>query len=340
MSFAFVTGLDGVVLNPDERRFLRDSLPAGLILFGRNCQTSEQMRRLIGEAREAIGENETLVMIDQEGGRVQRMAPPEWPAYPAPARLGRLYEHDPEDAIATAKRVAWRLAQDLNAVGVNTNCMPLLDVPVDGAHDIIGQRAFAQSNQAVADLGRGFATGLMAAGIVPVGKHVPGHGRALADSHQELPRVTAQRDELEQSDFLPFRALSDLPAMMTAHVAFESIDPDTPASISKEVHSEIMRGAIGFDGLLISDDLSMAALDGPIARRALQVLAAGSDLALYCRADMADMEAVAEVVPKVEAGTRARLAACMSVTMTKRDPQEFTFEDAESARQLLMNPAS
>ena len=335
MTLAFITGLAGARLEPAEKRFLRDSVPAGLIVFARNIETREQLRRLIGEARDAIGENETLVLVDQEGGRVQRMGPPEWSPMPEARALGRRYERAPDEALEMARALAGLIARDLVEVGINTDCVPVLDVPVAGAHDIIGSRAFSQETEIVTALGRAFADGLMAQGVVAVGKHVPGHGRARADSHLELPVVDAERDELAASDFLPFKALSDLPAMMTAHVVYSAIDGGAAASISRTVHDEIIRGAIGFDGLLMSDDLSMAALEGPLSRRAEQVIAAGSDLALYCKGVLSEMEEVARSAPRLEGKGRDRLSACAAIAMGRAD-SEFAQDVADEIRRDLL----
>jgi len=325
---AFITGLAGPVLTPDERQFLRDSEPAGLILFQRNCVTPEQLRRLVDEACDAIGHNDTLVLVDQEGGRVQRMQPPQWRSLPAAARLGRAYDRDPERAVACAEAVGRVMAHDLKACGLNANCAPLLDRLVTGAHDIIGDRAFADDNEAIIALARAMTGGLHAGGVVAIGKHVPGHGRARADSHAELPIVEASREELAATDFAPFQALAGhVTAMMTAHVVYADIDSGDPASTSPTVHTEVIRGAIGFDGLVMSDDLSMRALDGPMAARAARVIKAGSDVALHCNGDLDEMEAVAGAVPILDGAARRRADDCWAVTI-QASPTDIT--DAEA----------
>ncbi|MEM9030881.1 MAG: beta-N-acetylhexosaminidase [Pseudomonadota bacterium] len=311
MRLACVTGLAGERLTESEARFLRDAEPAGLILFARNVRDVEQMRRLIGDARECIGADDALVLIDQEGGRVQRMGPPVWPKYPAAAALGVLFERDPDAGLTAAHHLACLIASDLGVVGVNTNCVPVADVPVDGAHDVIGHRAYGRDPKIVVPLARAVAKAHLACGLVPVVKHVPGHGRAQVDSHDELPIVSEPQEVLVEKDFRSFRDLADLPAMMTAHVVFTDIDDSAPASTSRGVHDAVIRGEIGFDGLLFSDDLSMNALEGPIGRRAAGVIAAGSDLALHCNGNLAEMEAVASAVPELRGrGADRFLAAC------------------------------
>ncbi len=314
MRMRFMTGLAGERLGDAERCFLRDSEPAGLILFTRNCRSREQVRRLVGEALDAVGHDDTLVAIDQEGGRVQRLLPPEWRAYPPMAAFGRWYEQAPETATEAARRVASLIAADLTDVGCNMNCVPVLDLPARGADPIIGPRAFSTVPEVVAALGAAIADGCRDGGVCPVGKHVPGHGRATADSHVSLPVVDADRDELEGHDFVPFRMLARLPAMMTAHVLYSKIDDGRPASQSAFVHSDIIRGAMGFNGLLISDDLSMGALEGPMDRRAEAVIAAGTDIALHCNGTLAEMEAVATAVPRLEGDARQRAEACFQAT--------------------------
>ena len=311
---AMICGLAGERLGDHERQFLRAAEPAGLILFARNCTAPEQIYRLINEARDAIGRDDTLVLVDQEGQRVQRLAPPTWRALPNACQFGELFERSPDEALDAATRVARLIADDLRQLGFNTDCMPVLDTPVEGAHDIIGPRAFSRDPNVVAALGRAFAEGLSSGGIVAVGKHVPGHGRARADTHTDIAIVEADLDELRALDFAPFReTAADLKAMMTAHVVFPAVDETEPASTSRRMHDDIIRGEIGFDGLLMSDDLSMAALDGTIARRAERVLAAGSDLALHCNGDLAEMEAVAEVVPRLVGPAVERLAQAVAV---------------------------
>jgi beta-N-acetylhexosaminidase len=325
MRSAFIAGLAGLQLSAREAALLREARPCGVILFARNVREPEQVRRLTDAAGSAVG-SDILVLIDQEGGRVRRLLPPHWRALPAAAAYGRLYADDPGEACRSARLAAQLAAAELRAVGVNTNCVPVLDVPAAGSHAIIGDRAYGCDARQVAALGRAVAEGSMAGGVLPVIKHMPGHGRATKDSHLELPVVSASRAELEHTDFAPFRALRDMPAAMTAHVVFEAIDAQRPASISARVTREVMRGAIGFDGLLMSDDLGMKALSGSIAERARAVTDAGSDLALVCSGDCRDTEAVAAAVPALAGPALARFERACAVF---RQQQPLDVAEAE-----------
>jgi beta-N-acetylhexosaminidase len=330
MTLAFITGLAGLRLLPEERAFLKDARPAGIILFARNCEMADQIRGLVAGCREAVGGDRLLVLIDQEGGRVQRLKPPIASRLPAAARF---LESTGGDVIGAARlaRLAARLAADeLVALGINTSCAPVLDVPVPGAHDIIGDRAFATDAATVAALGGAVADALTAGGVLPVMKHIPGHGRARADSHLELPVVEAPRDELLATDIAPFRLLSHLPAAMTAHVVYTALDPDLPASTSRRVTQEIVRDAVGFDGLLMSDDLGMRALTGSFASRAAAVLGAGSDLALHCSGRLDEMQEVAAAVSPLSGASLARLHRAHAITEAR--PAPF---DAPAARVAL-----
>lgn len=326
MLSAFITGLAGTELDPREAAVLRAARPCGVILFARNVADPAQVRRLSGAARSAVG-FDILVLIDQEGGRVRRLTPPHWRELPAAAAYGRLYAGDPAEACRAARLAAQLTAAELREAGINTNCVPVLDVPVPGSHGIIGERAYGADPGQVAALGRAVAEGHMAGGVLPVIKHVPGHGRATADSHLELPVVAAPRAELERTDFAPFRDLADLPAAMSAHVVFAAIDADRPASTSTRVIADIVRRAIGFDGLLMSDDLGMQALSGTVAERAEAVLAAGCDLALACRGDLAETEAVAAVVPQLGGTALARFERARAVIGR---PESFDIAEAEN----------
>jgi beta-N-acetylhexosaminidase len=297
MRSALIIGVAGETLRAEERSFLAVSRPAGLILFARNCSNKPQVRRLVEDVRSAAGGDSLLVLIDQEGGRVRRLKPPEWRELPPAAAYGRLYARDPALALRRARLVARLTAAELREIGVNCNCAPVLDVPQPGAHQIIGDRAYAETPAAVAALGCAVAEGLLEGGVVPIIKHVPGHGRARADSHVELPVVVAALAELERSDFVPFKALRDVPAAMTAHVVYSAIDPAAPASTSARVTADIIRGAIGFDGLLMSDDICMGALSGGVRARAEAVIKAGSDIALHCSGNLAEAESAAAGVP-------------------------------------------
>jgi beta-N-acetylhexosaminidase len=304
---AFIAGCAGPVLGPDERAFLRETRPWGLILFRRNVETPDQLRALTGSFRDLLGAD-AAVLVDQEGGRVQRLSPPHWPAYPPAAVFGRMGAEGARLAGICARLIAL----DLRAVGIDVDCLPVLDSPAPGAHQVIGDRAYADNPGDVARLGRAAARGLMAGGVMPVMKHIPGHGRALADSHLELPRVRAGRAELE-TDFAPFRANADLPAAMTAHVVYEALDPVFPATLSRAVLENVVRGEIGFDGLLMTDDLSMKALEGRFFERAARAFGAGVDLALHCNGDLAEAGAVAHASPvlagpSLERVERARAA--------------------------------
>lgn len=321
MARAFVCGCLGLRLAPEEKSFLAEADPLGVILFARNIDNPDQVRALTCEIRAALGRDDAMILVDQEGGRVQRLGQPHWPRYPAAARLASV----PRDS-ATAIHLAARLiARDLLAVGIDVDCMPVLDVPVEGAHDVIGARAYGRDPETVGRLGRAAAQGMLAGGVLPVMKHLPGHGRAMADSHFALPIVEATREELEASDFEPFRRNRDLPAAMTAHVVYTALDPVRPATVSPVVIGDVVRGAIGFDGLLFSDDLSMRALPGSFREKAEGLYAAGVDIALHCNGDRAEAEAVAAVAPEL-AGDAARRAAAARAAM--RAPSDFDPVDA------------
>jgi len=326
MLSAFITALAGLELSPREAAALRAARPCGVILFARNVADPAQVRRLSEASREAVG-SDILVLVDQEGGRVRRLRPPHWRQLPAAAAYGRLWADDSEEACRIARLAAQLTAADLVSCGIDTNCTPVLDLPAPGSHDIIGDRAYGAAVAQVVALGRAVAEGHMAGGVLPVMKHIPGHGRATKDSHHELPSVAAPLAELERTDFAAFRACADLPAAMTAHVVFEAIDPDRPASTSARAIADIVRGAIGFDGLLMSDDLGMRALEGGIAERARGVLAAGCDLALVCSGDLADTEAVAAVAPQLGGAALARFERARAVTGRG---QNFDVAEAES----------
>jgi beta-N-acetylhexosaminidase len=324
MLSAFITGLEGPELSAREAAVLRETRPCGVILFARNAVDPEQLRRLTDAATSAVGE-EILVLIDQEGGRVQRLRPPHWRALPPAGAYAKAYAADPERAARMVRAAARLTAADLRAVGINTNCAPLVDVPAPGSHGIIGDRAYAERAEDVARMGAAVADGLMAGGVLPVIKHIPGHGRATADSHFDLPVVTATRQELEAVDFVPFRKLAHLPAAMTAHVVFTAYDADAPASISRRVTDDVIRGSIGFDGLLMSDDLAMKALAGTVAERATAVIAAGSDVVLACNGGLEETEAVASVAPPLGGRALARFQHARAVF-----EQQQPFEVAEA----------
>lgn len=305
---AAIYGCAGPVLTDAERAFFADARPLGFILFRRNCVDPAQVRTLVGALRDAVGW-QAPVLIDQEGGRVARLQPPHWPALPAARRLGDLATRDPEAARDAARTHGRLLAALLSDLGIDVDCAPVADVPVEGAHDVIGDRAFGFDPTLVATLARAQAEGLLEGGVLPVVKHVPGHGRAKADSHRELPVVTAHLAALRGQDFAPFRDLADMPLAMAAHVVYTALDPATPASTSAQVIADVVRGWIGFDGLLLSDDLSMQALRGSLPERAASVLAAGCDVALHCNGDFAEMQAIAARVPALSAEGQRRWQA-------------------------------
>ncbi len=303
MSRAFVTGLKGTALSVEERAFLTEAAPWGLILFRRNVESPDQLKRLTGDFRDAVGW-QAPVLIDQEGGRVQRMTAPLWRKYPSGRRLAGAAGLAGDDWLIAD--VAHLIGDDLAAVGIDVDCAPCLDIATPDMTPAIGDRSYGERPDLVAAAGRAFADGLMAAGLLPVIKHVPGHGRARVDSHHELPVVDADLDSLAAVDFMPFAALADLPAAMTAHLVYTAIDPVHPATQSRVVIEEVVRGRIGFDGLLFSDDLSMNALKGTLAERARATLAAGCDIALHCSGDMIEMAAVAAEAPELVGKAAAR----------------------------------
>jgi beta-N-acetylhexosaminidase len=313
---ALITGLAGPALTAEEVRFLQATRPCGIILFARNCIGADQIRALIAQARAAIGTVDLLVLIDQEGGRVQRLRPPIARALPPAANFGALYAADSTLACEAAFNVARLVASDLRNLGINTNCAPVADLPVPGSHDIIGDRAYGATVDQVAALADAVARGLMAGGVVPVVKHIPGHGRATADSHLDLPIVTAPHADLSHSDFAPFRRLAHLPTAMTAHVVYADIDAHEPATTSPTLIAKIIRGEIGFGGLLMSDDLSMKALRGTIGDRARASIAAGCDVALHCNGDFTEMTEAADGVPVLAGQALSRFETAMSVTHT------------------------
>jgi beta-N-acetylhexosaminidase len=309
---AFITGLSGLTLTGDERAFLREARPFGLILFKRNIDDKAQVTALVGEVLQEIGAG-AAVLVDQEGGRVQRLGPPHWPAYPPGAAYAGLYDRDPAAGLAAARLGARLIAADLLPLGINVDCLPLADVPVGGADAVIGDRAYGRTPAKVAAIAVAIAEGLAAGGVLPVLKHIPGHGRATADSHEKLPVVDADRATLEATDFAAFRPLKNLPLGMTAHVVFTAIDPVRPATTSATMIGEVIRGFIGFDGLLMGDDVSMGALSGSIAERARASLAAGCDLVLHCNGKMDEMRAVAAEAPELSGDARRRADAALAV---------------------------
>jgi len=331
---AFISGCAGTSLSDEERAFFAETRPCGLILFARNCESVAQLRALTAAYRDAVESDEALVLIDQEGGRVQRLKPPQWRQMPPLRVFGDLYHHDPALARAAAYADSRLIADELQTAGINVNCTPCLDVPEPGAHDIIGDRAFSLDPEVVIELGRAVVEGTLAGGVLPVIKHVPGHGRARADSHLALPTIEASAEELIAVDFQPFMALADAPLAMTAHVLLPAFDDERPVSVSPVIMSEVIRGLIGLKGLVMSDDIGMAALGGSMAERARAVIDAGCDVALHCSGDFAEMQAVASAVPLLSGKSAERFArACSELG----EPQDF---DADQALVLVTEAAT
>jgi beta-N-acetylhexosaminidase len=319
---AAIYGLEGLELTADERSFIRDADPAGFILFKRNCETREQLRRLTGSLRDLTGRADLPILVDQEGGRVARLKPPEWPAFPAAERFSDLYAIAPSSAMEAARANARAIALTLSDVGINVNALPLLDVRQEGASDIIGDRALGTEPMQVAALGRAVLDGMASAGVVGIVKHMPGHGRALVDSHKELPVVTASAEALDR-DLEPFERLASAPMGMVAHVVYAAWDPDRPASQSPTVIERIIRERIGFDGFLMSDDSNMNALSGTQAERAAACVAAGCDVALPCNGVLADNIEIAAQLGEITIEGAERLARAMAVTMLDVEGPDF-----------------
>jgi beta-N-acetylhexosaminidase len=305
---AAIFGCAGTQLGEAERRFFARVNPAGFILFARNVADPAQLRELTGELRLAAG-RDLPILVDQEGGRVQRLKPPHWRAAPAPGRFGDLAARDPAGAALAVRLNARLIGAELSAVGIDTVCAPSLDLRLPGAHQVIGDRAFSADPGIAAALGRAACEGFLEAGITPVIKHLPGHGRSQVDSHLQLPVVDAPLAELAASDFRPFRELADMPLGMTGHLLIRAVDAERPATISSRVIAEVIRGQIGFKGVLISDDLFMEALAGSVQARAAAAIAAGCDIALHCNGRLGEMEAIAEAVPALAPAAAAQLAA-------------------------------
>lgn len=305
---AVIFGCKALTLGEDERRLFSEARPLGFILFERNCSTPEQVRSLVGAFREVVGRADAPVLIDQEGGRVRRLKPPHWRPSPPARRFGELWRRDR----AAGERAAWLnarlMADELSGLGITVDCAPVLDIPAPGGHEIISDRAYGDEADAVVALGATVCNGLLAGGVLPVIKHIPGHGCAGSDSHKELPAVDTPHGTLSANDFVPFRALNRMPWAMTAHVLYRDIDADAPATVSKRVIGDIIRGEIGFDGLLLSDDLGMQALEGSFADRTKAALDAGCDVALHCSGDMAEMAEIAAVAPVMSDAGLERLA--------------------------------
>jgi beta-N-acetylhexosaminidase len=337
MARAFITGMAGTTISPEEASFFRDASPWGLILFKRNIDSPAQVAAITVHFRDVVGWN-APVLVDQEGGRVQRLGPPHWPAYPPGAAYAALYEIDKERGLEAARLGGRLIAEDLAAIGIDVDCVPVADVPVAGSDRVIGDRAFGDTPAQVAALAGAQADGLMAAGVLPVVKHLPGHGRATADSHLNLPVVDTDRATLEKTDFAAFRPLSSLPLGMTAHVVFSAIDAVQPATTSAIMIRDVIRGSIGFEGLLMSDDVSMGALSGTLAERSRAALAAGCDLVLHCNGDLAEMCEVADASP-VLAGEAAKRAERALALRQRRNDIDLAAARARFSS-LMQQPAA
>jgi beta-N-acetylhexosaminidase len=323
-----ILGCAGTTLTAEEVALFKDVKPWGFILFKRNIADPNQVRALTAALRETVGRSDAPILIDQEGGRVARLQPPHWRIYPPGRAYGQLVANDPLVAREITRLGARLIAHDLHALGINVDCVPVLDVPDPKGHEIIGDRAYGDTPEQVATLGRAAAEGLLAGGVLPIIKHIPGHGRAMADSHLELPVVKAKLAELDARDFAPFRVLSDMPMAMTAHVVYTAIDRKNPATTSKKAIKKIIRDSIGFDGLLMSDDLSMKALSGDFKQRAKDSLAAGCDVVLHCNGDMAEMKAVMSGVGRMSKEARRRAQAVMGRLV--RVPEPFDVAEARA----------
>jgi beta-N-acetylhexosaminidase len=307
---AVIFGCAGIALSAHERAFLSDVQPWGLILFKRNVVDRAQIQRLTSDFREIVGREDAAVLVDQEGGRVQRLGPPHWPSYPTAASFLRINDpHQRRDAIRLGARL---IAHDLISVGITVDCLPVLDVPVAGANAVIGDRAYGFDPASVGVAGRAAAEGLIAGGVLPVMKHVPGHGRATVDSHLSLPKVEADRRSLSAQDFAPFRMLTDMPLAMTAHVVFTAIDARRPATLSRRVLKEVVRGEIGYDGLVMTDDLSMRALEGSFSERTRRAYAAGCDIVLHCNGNPDEMQSVASAARPLTGKALRRAKAALA----------------------------
>jgi beta-N-acetylhexosaminidase len=325
---AFITGLSGLNVSANERAFLKEAQPWGLIIFKRNVNTPKQVTELTMSFRDAVGWA-APILVDQEGGRVQRLGPPHWPAYPPGARYGAIYDRDVASGLAAARLGGHLIAADLNVLGIDVDCLPLADVLAPGGDPVIGDRAYGTEPGKVAAIAGAIAQGLLAGGVLPVLKHLPGHGRASVDSHAKLPVVDTDRATLESTDFAAFRPLAGLPLGMTAHVVFSAIDPDAPVTTSVTMVREVIRGFIGFRGLLMSDDVSMKALSGTIAERSRAAFAAGCDVVLHCNGDLNEMSAVASQAPELKGEAAKRAEAALA---QRKVPEEF---DVDAARKIF-----
>lgn len=329
---AAIFGLSGLELSPDEKAFFRDADPWGFIVFARNIEGPRQLSRLTNSLRDCVG-RDAPILVDQEGGRVARLRPPSWRNAPPAEVFAQMFEREPEAAIEATRINYQLLAHELRDVGLDVNCAPVLDLRVDGADAIIGDRAFGDRPDPIVHLGRAAMDGLMACGVAPVIKHIPGHGRADADSHLALPRVGEERGYLSETDFAPFKALNDAPMAMTAHIVYADIDPENPATTSSDVIGSVIRDEIGFDGLLMTDDLSMKALEGSFRDRGEASIRAGCDILLHCNGDPVEMRPVAEAAPEL-AGKALERAGIAEKARENRE--SFDPKTAESRLNALI----
>ena len=337
MPRALVLGCAGERLSAEERRLFANVDPVGFVLFRRNCKEPDQVRALVAEMRDAVGRADAPVLIDQEGGRVARLQPPHWRKYPAAAQIGALPDPLAEEAARLGARL---IADDLATLGIDVDALPVLDLPAPGADPVIGDRAYDSDPARVARIGRAACEGLLQGGVLPIIKHIPGHGRSQVDSHRDLPRVEASRDELAKTDFAPFQALAAMPWAMTAHIVYTAIDPDMPATFSTAIIDGVIRRHIGFDGVLISDDISMGALQGSLAERTRRALAAGCDLALHCNGVLAEMEEVAEAASPLTAAAQARLARAEALRRHSTQPFDRAAAEARFSQLLSREKAA
>ncbi|WP_065756495.1 beta-N-acetylhexosaminidase [Bradyrhizobium paxllaeri] len=333
-SRAFITGVSGLELTAAEREFIRGELPWGLILFKRNIEAPDQVSALVDEFRSLVGEADAPVLIDQEGGRVARLGPPHWPVYPPGATFGALYDLDPALSLQAARLSSRLIAADLIDLGITVDCLPLADVPVAGADAVIGNRAYGTAPAKVAAIARAVTEGLEQGGVLPVLKHIPGHGRATADSHFRLPTVDTAREELERTDFAAFQPLADLPMAMTAHVVFSALDPAQPATTSATIIHQVIRGGIGFQGLLMSDDVSMNALAGSIAERTRAIVNAGCDMVLHCNGKLDEMRDVARETPELAGEALGRAKRALAA---RKQPKPFDRQAGRAELEALMD---
>ena len=333
---AFITGISGPELTGAEREFIRSERPWGFILFKRNIETPAQVTLLVRELREAIDNPDAPVLIDQEGGRVQRLGPPHWPVYPPGAVFGALYDVDRPLGLTAARLSARLMAADLIELGITVDCLPLADVPVAGADAVIGNRAYGTEPGKVAAIARAVTDGLEQGGILPVLKHIPGHGRATADTHFRLPEVDTSKIELERTDFAAFQPLAHLPMAMTAHVVFSALDPAQPATTSATIIQQVIRGVIGFQGLLMSDDVSMNALAGSIAERTRAIFTAGCDMVLHCNGKLDEMREVAAETPELSGMALERARRALA---SRAAPQAFDRLAARAELEALVDRA-